>query len=82
MELIRGLIKGYLMKETIGACSAYKASYSRLVRDILKIKIQVILKHEDVSMVAVPEAGRHGVEQLGTSDSQGTSPGLPDSSSS
>ena len=62
MELIRGLIKGYLMKETIGACSSYKASYSRLVRDILKIKIQVVLKHEDVSMVAVPEAGRHGVE--------------------
>ena len=50
------------MKETIGACPASKSSYSGLVRDILEINIQVVLKHKDVSMVAVPEVGRHGVE--------------------
>ena len=70
------------MKETVGACPSSKSSYSGLVRDILEINIQVVLKHKDVSMVAVPEAGRHGVKQLGTMYSQGTCPCLPDNSSS
>ena len=60
------------MKETVGACPSSKSSYSGLVRDILEIKIQVVLKHKDVSMVTVPETGRHCVKQLGTTNSQGT----------
>ena len=68
----------HLVQQTVALCRSHKTRHCRLVRDLGKKQVQMILKEIKVTTVLIPQASWEKVEQSRSMHKQGLFPSFSD----
>ena len=80
VKLLKGTFKYWdLVQKTIGLSSPDQSSSSRFIWYVCQENVQMILKHEDISMFTIPQLNWQEIEELCALHSQRSSSCIPDS---